>query len=487
MTVSTRSGQAVSDLYNLERGEDTINLKCGRHLLSLLGFLSPDETVTIWIFFSDHGAAARRIDGSTSETWSISPRACARMRLRTSLDYDLLCVCTAYIDSLRPHVKRFRRTSKYFNAVSAEVEARSVAAICSYPFVKKVDKVAVYRRRRDSDVTCPVDVTCRSRTVEPVFDKYGESLDQLKQIQMLELLEAGYNGSGMKTGVRPVLICILDTGFNCDHEALQSVNVLAEWDFVQNDSVTSNEAGDHPLQDMHGTTVLGTIAGYHEGDLIGPAWGADYILAKTEIYDDEIKIEEDNWVAGIEWADSIGADIVSSSLGYIEWYAPDSMDGDTPLCTRMADRAVSRGMVVVNAVGNGYPGYGVIAPADGDSVIAVGAVDRYGNIAHFSSRGPTADHRIKPELVAMGVGVHSVGYPTTTGYGSCYGTSYATPLVAGVCALLLEIHPEWSPIEVRQALLFTSTRSGSPDNTYGYGVPRALMASGFDGESLIFT
>jgi subtilisin family serine protease len=212
--------------------------------------------------------------------------------------------------------------------------------------------------------------------------------------------------------------------------------------------------------------------------LVGPAWGAEYLLAKTEIIDREIEIEEDNWVAGIEWADLNGADIVTSSLGYIAWYTPDSLDGKTALCTRAAEIAVSRGIVVTNAAGNNGPYGTLIAPADGESVISVGAVDRYGELAYISSRGPTADGRIKPELVAMGVDVYTVMHPTTTDYWVYTGTSYATPLVAGVCAQLLELHPDWTPADVRSALLCTATRHNFPDNDFGYGLPQALLASG---------
>jgi len=248
--------------------------------------------------------------------------------------------------------------------------------------------------------------------------------------------------------------------------------VEAQYDFINNDSVTSNESGDPISQDAHGTQVLGVIAGHAEGELIGPAWGARYLLAKTEIVDSETPIEEDHWVAGIEWADSAGADIVTSSLGY---YWPDSMiqlDGNSYLCTRAADIAVSHGITVVNSVGN-FGSSSLVAPADGDSVLAIGAVDRNGAIASFSSRGPTADGRIKPDFTAMGVGVRSVS--VSTGYGSYNGTSFAAPIVAGVCALLLELRPEWSPMEMRDTLRATSSRSSAPDNEYGWGIPNATL------------
>jgi hypothetical protein len=216
--------------------------------------------------------------------------------------------------------------------------------------------------------------------------------------------------------------------------------------------------------------------------LIGPAWGADFLLAKTEIREVEIEVEEDKWIAGLEWADSAGADIVSSSLGYIDWYTRGMLDGDTPLCTRAADIAASHGVLVVTAAGNLgiYGDTTLIAPADADSVITVGAVDRYGVRAYFSSRGPTADGRIKPDLMAMGRGVYTVDWGTIGGYAYGDGTSLSTPLIAGLCAQLLEIDPGMGPIEVRGALTASASNSATPDNYYGYGIPDALLAAGID-------
>jgi len=474
------AGESIGD-----RGipRNVLSKKCGRQLLNLFKTTSLHHPIPVWIYFTDRGGL-HSVPSSDERLHTMSPRAASRRRLRASpaIDRFDLPVHSSYIERLRDHVLRFRHRSRYFNAVSAEVLVSEVTAICSYPFVERVEVVAVYKRGYVPDERMGDGGNLWLSLDDPLSSKYGESLNQLDQIQVIELLEMGYNGSGSGFGSSPVLICLMDTGFEMAHVALTHVNVLAEWDFVQGDSVTSNEEGDHPEQDRHGTVVLGTIAGYDEGHLIGPAWGADYILAKTEIIDQEIRIEEDKWVAGIEWADSAGADIVSSSLGYIDWYTPDLLDGDTPICTRAADIAASHGIVVVNAVGNEgmFGDTTLIAPADGDSVIAVGAVNRYGNIAHFSSRGPSADGRIKPELVALGQGVHTVLYNTISDYGKLNGTSLATPLVAGLCVLLLEIHPDWNPGEIREALLTTATSSDAPDNTYGYGIPRGLLASGLD-------
>jgi len=471
---------AVGNIHRSERPRDYRQEKCTGRLLDALRSMAGDDTVAVWIFFRGGDRTPLRGDADPARAALVSSRAGRRIMRRApgASMRGYLPVREGHIDGVRGDVVRIRRVSRYFNAVSADVQGGRIASLCARPFVERIDRVAVYRR----DSRCPSS-SGRARgehlpAADPLCGIYGGSCTQISQIQAVELLEMGYNGSGAVTGDSPVLVCILDTGFNLDHEALEHVRVEAEWDFVQNDSITADQEGDLAGQERHGTAVLGAIAGHHEGDLIGPAWGAAYLLAKTEIEGQEMRIEEDNWIAAVEWADSAGADVVTSSLGYVDWYGPEDKDGNTAFCTRAADIAISHGIVVVNSAGNLGSFGGLTPPADGDSVITVGAVYGDGTIVSFSSRGPTADGRTKPELVAMGYNVHSVDHEINDGYGTYSGTSMAAPLVAGLCALMLEIHPEWSPIEVRNALLASATQSDYPDNTYGYGIPRGAAASG---------
>jgi subtilisin family serine protease len=289
----------------------------------------------------------------------------------------------------------------------------------------------------------------------------------------------GYSGAG-------VVLAMLDTGFYKDHEAFADAiadgRLLAEWDFINDDGNTQNESGDDLFQHFHGTATWSAAGGFHEGELIGPAYGASFLLAKTEDVTGETPVEEDNWAAAAEWADLHGADVISSSLGYLDWYTYEDMDGDTAVTTIAADIAVSRGIAVCNSAGNegNSDWYYIIAPADGDSVIAVGAVNVFGELAGFSSHGPTYDGRIKPDVLACGDGTYCAYTPETGGtYGWASGTSLSCPLVAGAAALILEARPQWSPTTVREALRNTADHASSPDNDYGWGiidVPAAIDA-----------
>jgi serine protease AprX len=460
-------------------GGDPALEKCSARIGRLLTSSQPPATLLVWISFADRscpGAGSERSAGVCRP-----PRAAARRlaRARAAYDEHYLPVCADYVYTLGPHLLRLRHVSRYFNAVSAVVACSELPAICAYPFVVGVEEVAVAAWPLEPP---PGDVgrsEAESRRA-PAADGYGGSVYQLSQIGVTALLEKGYNGSGTASAGDAVRIGVLDTGFNREHAALSHVMVDAEWDFVQGDATTRNEAGDSVVQDNHGTMVLGVIGGYEQGELVGPAWGAHYLLAKTEIVNArDVRVEEDNWVAGIEWADTNGADIVTSSLAFSDWYTRSDLDGRTAKCTIAAGIAAAHGIIVVNSAGNSGPAYStLVAPADGDSVFTIGAVDRFGTIASFSSRGPTADGRTKPDFVDMGVSSWTVSPWDPAAYTSASGTSFSAPLFAGGCALLLEMHPDWDPMKVRTELRASATNALAPDNTYGYGIPRFEVAAG---------
>ncbi|MGB7062630.1 MAG: S8 family serine peptidase, partial [Candidatus Zixiibacteriota bacterium] len=405
---------------------------------SFLKGLAPDSSVAVWVFFRDKGikSAAEYEVAIDEVTRTLSERSLRRRMLRGRrpwVDFTDIPVRKEYLSELENLGARIRVVSRWLNAASVSANSSQVAGIESLSFVRAVKKVATFRRRKPR-----VEERLLKKSGELPGQEdlaYGGSYTQLAQIHVPELHRIGLSGAG-------VLITILDTGFFVDHPAFDSLvrsgRLVATYDFINDDEdVWDADTG----QGAHGTSVLSVVGGLAEETLIGSAYGAQFALAKTEIKSEEIEIEEDYWVAGLEWGEALGTDVASSSLGYTDWYTYQDLDGNTAICTQAADLAVSRGVVVVNAVGNerNKPWHFMIAPADGDSVIAVGAVDSEGNIAVFSSAGPTYDGRIKPDVMAMGVGTYCA---TVSGYGNLGGTSFATPLVAGVCALLLEAHPD---------------------------------------------
>jgi subtilisin family serine protease len=278
-----------------------------------------------------------------------------------------------------------------------------------------------------------------------------------------------------------VRICLLDSGFdNLGHPTFSQMRIEGTRDFLDGDEDVSG--------DGHGTKTLSVIGGFSPGYLVGPAFEAEFLLARTEDIGSETPEEEDNWIAGLEWADSLGADVVNSSLGYLDWdpgtgkdYTWEDLDGNHGKTTIAADIAVQKGIVVVNSAGNNGSDGLLNTPADGRGVIAVGAVDSSGLLAYFSSRGPTYDGRIKPDVVAGGVGIICANPSDSDEYPPVQGTSFSAPLVAGVCALLLQIHPNWTPKEVAEALRRTATDLGSlgPDDLYGWGLVNATAAAKF--------
>ena len=314
---------------------------------------------------------------------------------------------------------------------------------------------------------------------------YGNATAQITQIQADFLHQKGFFGEDIVFG-------LLDTGFNLEHIALERVDVIAQHDFINDDNNTADEADqDDPGQDDHGSVVLGILAADAPGQLIGVAPRARYLLGKTERVSQhglvfERQIEEDWWIEGIEWLEEMGADVVSSSLGYFEWYRFADLDGKTAKVTVAANLAVQKGMSVVIAAGNlgtlptseafGLPGR-ITPPADGFDVLTIGAVDRDGQVLPFSSRGPTFDGRVKPDLMAMGEGVTSIDSTTREGFLNNYvGTSSATPLAAGVVALLIEAYPLATVQDIVNVLRRTASQSGKPNNIAGYGIIHAQPA-----------
>ncbi|MDH3197524.1 MAG: S8 family serine peptidase [Candidatus Krumholzibacteria bacterium] len=465
-------------------GPGAAGAKIAPALARALAARAPGEPVRVWVFFDGRGEdIGGRLQAAEA---SLTPKARAR-RLRCRGEGKLvdgrdLPVLPAYVTSLARTGAHVRHTSRWLNAVSVETDAAGVEALVGLPFVARLDVVRSHRAPLPEIVPAPVRPRSSPPSgVAPPLD-YGASAAQLEQIQIPDLHALGYYGNG-------VWIAVLDAGFNRpDHESFASLRIHAQWDFVNGDSVVADESGQMGTGD-HGTVVLSTLAGYKPGTLIGPAWDATYLLAKTENTDWERHQEEDDWIAGAEWADSIGADIISTSLGYRSGftngepsYTSEDMDGNTAIVTIGADVAASRGILVVASAGNGgaavAPQNTINAPADGDSVLAVGAVDATGVRWGGSSMGPTWDGRFKPDVMARGLATYCASPTGTNVYTYASGTSLACPLAAGAAALVLESNPTLSNIELRDRLRDTADRSMSPDNAYGWGIVAAADAAG---------
>jgi serine protease AprX len=435
-------------------------------------------TIKAWVYFADKGSNVQSKLAS-AET-NLTPRSMKR-RLRNRgannlVDFKDIPVNNTYIIEVKSRVQKIRHKSRWLNAVSVEANGNALKQVGQLSIVKRIDIVREGKRKPLPEGEKPKG----SQQFQGTQLNYGNSYDQNNQINTIPLHNMGYNGSG-------VLVCMLDAGFNnLQHEALTNLNILKTWDFVNGDSIVSDEPGQAGTGN-HGTLTLSTLAGFKEGQLVGPAYGADFVLAKTENTDWEHNIEEDDWVAGAEWGDSLGADIISSSLGYRDFdpgqnsYTWQDMDGNTAVSTIGADVAASRGILVVNSAGNEgsaiFPENSLIAPSDGDSVCCVGAVNSSGNRASFSSMGPTADGRTKPDVMARGVGTVCASPYNPTGYTTASGTSLSCPLVAGAAALVLQVNPTWTNMQILDALRNTADNASNPSNTYGWGVINTYEAA----------
>ncbi|HFA48273.1 MAG TPA: T9SS type A sorting domain-containing protein [Bacteroidetes bacterium] len=425
--------------------------------------------LTVWIYFTDKGA---NLDQKLATAEQALGRRSLERRKRSLKNKALISfydvpVLDAYIEEVSPLLTKLRHRSKWLNAISATVKKNKLSEIAALSFVKSIDIVRKGKYNIETLHAKGFSKNIINTSAAYTLD-YGPSLTQLEQINVPLVHDLGYSGEG-------IIVCLLDAGFrNINiHPAFSNMDILDAYDFVNDD----NNVDDQP-DDMgtgsHGTITLSTAGGFVEGELIGPAYNATFLLAKTENTESETQVEEDNWVAGAEWAEAKGADITSTSLGYVGFddgtgYAPEDMDGNTAIITIASDIMAGLGVLVVNAAGNSGGGITTIgAPADGDSVLAIGAVNADGIKAGFSSVGPTADGRIKPDVMAMGAGTYAATGDST--YSTFNGTSLSCPLVAGGAALLWEMVPMATNMEIFEALKMSADNADNPNNEYGWGI-----------------
>jgi len=448
-------------------------------VLGLLSQIAPDK---YYIQFTDKNNSPYSVNNPEE---FLSERAIERRgRFGIPITKQDLPVNPDYIQGVLNTGAVVLNPTKWLNGVTIFVsDSMILQDIGLLPYVKEVFKVGPVGENKNTEKSFFAKEiylgsdAARTEVIEKassVID-YGLSYAQINQINGIPLHEEGYLGQGL-------VIAVLDAGWmgTDTHPVFDSLRannqILGTKDFVSHSGTVYDFH-------THGTSVLSLMGGYFEGQLVGTAPKADYYLLRTEDASSEYIIEEYNWVSGAEYADSAGADIINSSLGYYTFDDPlqnhsfNNMNGNTTPVTIGADIAATKGIIVVNSAGNegNSSWFHIIAPADGDSVMSVGAVNQLGQIAGFSSHGPTADGRIKPDVVAQGdpayVAVNG-GYFT---FGS--GTSFSSPIIAGMSACLWQAHPGCTNTDIIKSLKQNASYFENPDNDYGYGIPDFNIAN----------
>ncbi|WP_159517688.1 S8 family serine peptidase [Sunxiuqinia indica] len=425
-----------------------------------------------WIQFEDKSGTVFSI--SQPEQF-LSPRAIERRQKQNiAIDERDLPVSVNYLQQLQEQGAEIIHTSKWLNGATIRATKSIYEQIrqnLNFIAFSELTKPGIFLKSARNKFQTEHQLN------EINITDYGSSYHQLQLFNGQLLHALGYQGEGM-------YIAVLDAGFyKVDElpafEQLWGENrILGTKDFV-------DPGGDVFLAHTHGTNVLSTMGGYVKNELIGTAPKASYYLLRSEDGATEYLIEEDNWVAAAEWADSAGCDVINSSLGYTTFDDPNmnhsyaEMDGNTTRITKAANIAVEKGMLVFSSAGNeaDNPWKYLVAPSDGDVVIGVGAVNNDSIWAPFSSLGPSADGDVKPNLAAVGWG--TILQKTDGSIGPSNGTSFASPVLAGMAACLWQAHPEATNLEIKEALEKSASQYASPNDTLGYGIPNFQLANLF--------
>jgi hypothetical protein len=413
-----------------------------------------------FIFFKDKSGTPFSI---AQPAQFLSARSIAR-RQKQSIAFteEDLPVNPAYANQVRLTGATVYFTSKWWNGVLIEADATTISNVNALPFV--IGSVLVAPGKK-----------ILGGRIQTKKQKHNTSADQLvnqiqlEQIGLDEMHAAGYLGEGIR-------VAIFDSGFQGVDLSAPFSLLFTENRVKQTFNFVNNSVGVYQSDD-HGTEVLSVMAAHTPGIYTGGAIKAEYILYLTEDVSSEYRIEEYNWTIAAERADSAGVDVINSSLGYNQFddasmdYAKTDLDGKKAVITRAARKANDKGMIVVCSAGNegGNSWKMVTPPADADGILAVGSVTALGTLSSFSSRGPTADNRTKPDVVAMGSGT-SIIRPSGA-LGNVSGTSVSSPLIASLAAGVWQAFPSLTSTEVYDAIVNSADRAFNPDNLMGYGLP----------------
>lgn len=403
------------------------------------------------VYFKDKGEMQALI--SQPEKVLSAASIARRERHNIPLKNSDLPVSKQYLQALRDMGAKIEASSRWFNY--ALVSHSNPIQLAQLPFVDKIESPKQYKPHLSGTVS---------------NYNYGFSANQVEMLNGHLLHARGFTGRG-------VSIAVIDAGYTGVLQSTfldslrQEGRLLGSYDFTINDTNVYVGNG------SHGASVLSTMAAISDSTFIGTAPHASYWLLASENIGSETTVEMDNWLLAAEFADSVGADVINSSLGYSTFddstdnFSYSDMDGNTALVTQAADMAASKGIVVVVSAGNeGASNWQYItAPADGDSVLTVGAVDFQENYVSFSSRGPTADNRIKPDVAAMGLGSTVINFNGDLSIAS--GTSFSSPIIAGMVACLVQAQPTRTVAEIMDQVRQSAHQYWTPDNSLGYGIP----------------
>lgn len=426
-----------------------------------------------WVQFTDKNDSPYSIDNPEAY---LSQRALDR-RARLGIDIDEydIPVNPQYLEAVAGCGAEILNPSKWLNGVTVHTtDASVIEAINALSFVETVrscpnDPVA--QEHKERWMADEMRASGRGQTFRGF---YGGAETQVTQLNVDKLHEMGFDGAG-------VVIAVLDGGFegtpgqSCFDNMREEGRLLGVRDFVYGSSTVYS-------QSTHGTSCLSTMAAYDPTNMVGTAYKASYYLLHTEDGNSESLAEEYNWVSGAEYADSLGVDVCSTSLGYIDFDNPawdhhfEDFDGHTAPMTIGAEIAASRGMICLNSAGNEGNGVCTLGiPADAEHILSIGAVNGNGVRASFSSVGPTYDGRIKPDIMAMGEDTYvASGYGSWWPYYNGNGTSFSCPVMAGAVACLRQALPNASVQSICDALRDSGDHANNPDNQYGYGIPNCL-------------
>ncbi|HVZ39553.1 MAG TPA: S8 family peptidase [Candidatus Kapabacteria bacterium] len=412
----------------------------------------------------------------------LTPRCLARRAKVLPADQlvstDDLPIYPDYLAQIQATGAQVVQMSRWLNTVMVYTDTATLARLRTLPFLDSTRTVKAHRAAPDPFGRRVSLFNQIMLTSQPAANDQGcitEAYGLAARQNHMQAIDAAHR---MGIAGEGVLVGVLDAGFDWrNHNALNQLHVIGEYDFVNHDTNAADEPGEDA--EGHGTAVMSMIGGLYDSTLIGAVPHASFILAKTEDVRSERNVEEDNFVAGLEWIEAMGGDVTNTSLGYTEFDPPEQphtyaeLTGHTLLPSRGLNHAVRMGMICVVAAGNeGQHSYRYIgAPAEADSSIAAAAVDSSGTVARFSSIGlMNGRTTLKPDVAALGVGNWGADHSGPDRFLTGQGTSFASPMTTGSIALILSARPSLTPWQVRDLLYRTSDHADAPDTAYGHGV-----------------